>query len=414
LVTGDGFVYPSGVSSCPSKASSRGVDWFSFFLADVQTGFGPFMAVYLTNEKWPNADIGLLLTVGSLVGLVGQVPAGALIDATRRERQIAAIALAGIGLSALAIALSSRFLFTLLAQILHVTASVCIGPALVAISLGLVGHPHLGARLGRNAQFASTGSIFAIIVMGASGYFLSSRAVFFITAAMTIPALLALTFVSPGDMRHHRAVTRRNDHYSPLSALRTLATNRGLLVLAISVFCFHLANAGLMPLAASIITMRSEQAATLLVALCLIIPQLVVTASSAWVGNLADSRGRKPLLLWAFAAVALRSFLFAFCREPLSFVALQVLDGIAAAVIGILVAVCIADLTRKSDNFNLALGIVGVAMGLGAAVSTTMTGDLADRAGTPVAFITMAAIALTGLTIVWRYMPETKPENEDE
>jgi MFS family permease len=393
----------------PSKSSRRGLDWFSFFLADVQTGFGPFMVVYLTSEKWANADIGLLLTVGSLLGLAGQIPAGALIDATPQKKQIVAFAVAGIGLSALAIAISPRFLFTLLAQIVHIGASVLVGPALIAISLGLVGHAHLGARLGRNAQFASAGSIFAVFVMGVGGYYLSSRAVFLIAAAMTIPGLLALALISSRDLHHEPRLRRRNEPDSVVLALRELLGSRDIIVLVVSVFLFHCANAGLMPLAANIITMRSEQSATLLVALCMIIPQLIVTAGSAWVGLQADIHGRKPLLLAAFAVLAVRSFAFGFCRDPYAFVMIQVLDGIAAAIIGILVAVCVADLTSQTAHFNLALGVVGVAMGLGAAASTTLTGDIADRAGAPAAFFTMSAIALAGLATVWRFFLETKP-----
>ena len=46
----------------PSPQSLRGLDWFIFFLADVQTGFGPFIAVYLTTQKWTQAEIGLVLS----------------------------------------------------------------------------------------------------------------------------------------------------------------------------------------------------------------------------------------------------------------------------------------------------------------------------------------------------------------
>jgi MFS family permease len=400
-------IEPKAISVSSKETSSRGLDYFSFFLADAQTGFGPFLSVYLTSEKWPNADIGLLLTVGSLVGLAGQIPAGALIDATRKERLIAAVAVACVGLSALAIALSSQFLFTIFAQILHVGASVFIGPALAAISLNLVGHSHLGVRLGRNAQFASAGSMVAIVIMGACGYFLSNRAVFFLTAAMTVPALMALLFISQSDIRHRPPVSQRRNHYSLQSVLLSLVKNRAFLVLAISVFFFHFANAGLMPLAANIITMRSDQAATALVACCLILPQIVVTVGSIRVGRIADTIGRKPLLLCAFAAVGLRAFLFAFCREPISFVVLQLLDGIAAAVIGVVVSVCVADLTSQTDSFNVGLGVTGAAMGLGAALSTTITGELADHAGTSSAFFAMAVVAVFGLTIVGRYLPET-------
>jgi MFS family permease len=396
----------------PSRAS-RGLDWFSFFLADVQTGFGPFLAVYLTSEKWANGDIGLLFTIGSIAGLIGQVPAGALIDATRREKLIATVAVSLIGFSALAIALSSRYLFVIIAQILHVAASVCIGPVLAALSLKLVGHTHLGLRLGRNAQFASAGSIFAIIVMGASGYVLTSHVVFFITAVMTVPALFALHFLPPDDGRMHHTARIRNEHYSVVAGLKELASNSGFRVLALAVFFFHLANAGLMPLAANIITMRSEQLATILVASCLIVPQIVVTASSGWIGDQADHHGRKPFLICAFAALALRAVLFGFTREPFNFVALQILDGISAAIIGILVAVCVDDLTRDSGYFNLGLGVVGAAMGLGAAASTMLAGDLADWVGTSPAFILMSGIAVAGLAVLAVWMPETKTEGDE-
>ena len=46
----------------------RGLDWFIFFLADVQTGFGPFLAVYLTTQKWTQVEIGFVLSIGGIVG----------------------------------------------------------------------------------------------------------------------------------------------------------------------------------------------------------------------------------------------------------------------------------------------------------------------------------------------------------
>ena len=63
-----------------SRKSERGLDWFTFFVADIQTGFGPFLAVYLTTQKWNQADIGLILAVGSIAGLASQLPGGWLVD----------------------------------------------------------------------------------------------------------------------------------------------------------------------------------------------------------------------------------------------------------------------------------------------------------------------------------------------
>ena len=75
---------------------------------------------------------------------------------------------------------------------LQAAASCVLGPAIAAISLGLVGYAAIGERFGRNARFASIGAGLSAAVMGACGYFFSAQAVFFVTAALLIPALLVL------------------------------------------------------------------------------------------------------------------------------------------------------------------------------------------------------------------------------
>ena len=144
----------------------------------MQTGFGPFVAVYLTTQKWTQSEIGLILSIGGIVGLIGQMPGGAIIDAARSERLVAGLAVATIGASALAYASWPIFPVIALAAILHAAASCVLGPAIAAISLGLVGPRAIGERLGRNARYASLGNGVAAAVMGAVGYMLSSRAVF--------------------------------------------------------------------------------------------------------------------------------------------------------------------------------------------------------------------------------------------
>src|SRR5450759_5573641 len=123
----------------PSRQSLRGLDWFIFFLADVQTGFGPFVAVYLTTQKWTQVEIGLVLSIGGLVALIGQIPGGAIVDAARSERLVAGLAVATIGASALGYAAWPIFPVVVAAATLHAAASCVLGPAIAAISLGLVG-----------------------------------------------------------------------------------------------------------------------------------------------------------------------------------------------------------------------------------------------------------------------------------
>ena len=189
----------------PSRRSLRGLDWFVFCVADVQTGFGPFVAVYLTTQKWTQTDIGLVLTVAGLVALVCQIPGGMLVDAARSERLVAGIAVTAIALSALTYALFPVFPAILAAAVTHATASCVLGPAMAAISLGLVGHAGIGERLGRNARFASVGNGFAAALMGACGYFFAARSVFVVTAVLLIPTMLALRHIAPGEINPQRA-----------------------------------------------------------------------------------------------------------------------------------------------------------------------------------------------------------------
>ena len=150
----------------PSLQSRRGLDAFAFFVANLQTGFGPFVSVYLTSQKWTQVDIGIVLTLGGIAGLVCQIPGGAVVDASHSKRTIAAVSLVLIGIAALALAMSAVFPVILFAWLLHSAASCTLGPSIASISLGLVGHRAIARRLGRNASFASLGSAVAAAAMG--------------------------------------------------------------------------------------------------------------------------------------------------------------------------------------------------------------------------------------------------------
>lgn len=402
----------------PSKRSLRGLDWFVFFVADVQTGFGPFVAVYLTAEKWTQVDIGLVLTAAGLVGLVGQIPGGALLDWARSERFVAAIAVALIGTSALAYALFPIFPVVLAAACLHAAASCVLGPAIAAISLGLVGPSAIGERLGRNARFASIGAGLSAAVMGLVGYLVSTSAVFFVTASLLVPTWLALSTIVPREIdpeQAHgnlRARPRRDDSAVPAGApttLRSLLTRSPLLIFGGCILLFHLSNAAMLPLMGSVLTTRVSDWATLLIAACMVGPQLVVALFSPWVGRQAQYWGRRPLLIAAFAVVPIRGLLFATVSEPYLLVAVQLFDGVTASVFSVLVPLTIADLTRGTGRFNLAQGMVGTMTGIGASLSPTLAGYVTDTYDSSAAFLSLAAVAAVGFTAVTLLMPETRP-----
>ena len=86
----------------------------------------------------------------------------------------------------------------------------------------------------------------------------------------------------------------------------------------------------------------------------------------------------------------------------------QLLDGISGTVLGVLQPLIIADLTGRTGRFNLAQGFVGTVSGLGASLSTTLSGLIAGNFGLTAGFVAITAIALSALLVVWHLMPETK------
>jgi hypothetical protein len=315
-----------------------------------------------------------------------------------------------IGFSALAYATWPVFLVVLSAAVLQAAASCVLGPIIAAISLGLVGRSAISQRLGRNARFASIGSALAAAGMGACGYFLSSRSVFFVTVLLTIPTLLALARIRADEINPevaHGAVTSE-DHERTKSVL-ALPRNRRLLEFAFVLLMFQFANAAMLPLLGSLVTMQSSASAPALIAACMVAPQLVVAMLSPWVGLRAQTWGRRPLLLIGIGALVVRALLFAFVRDPHLLVFIQVLDGIAASVFGVLVPLVVVDVTYGSGHFNMAQGIVGTATGIGASLSMLFAGYISDHFGGGAAFLGLAAVATAAFGFVWLAMPETRP-----
>jgi MFS family permease len=402
---------PHEPAAGPSRQSLAGLDWLNFFVANLQTGFGPFLSVYLTTKAWTQVDIGLALTAGSLVSLAVQAPAGALVDAARSKHAVAGIAILAISASALFLAVWPVFLVVLAAQLVHGVASCLLGPAMAAISLGLVGHARVGERLGRNARFGSIGNGSAAALMGVVGRYVSNQAVFFLTAALGLPALWALGRIRPQEIDPLRARggTRHPLAGVPAAALPRLIHNRPLWTFAGCVLLFHLANAAMLPLMAGVITTRSSDRAPILIAACIVVPQLVVALISPWIGRQAERWGRRPLLIAGFAALPLRAALVAAISSPYLLVGVQVLDGISAAMLGVLFPLVTADAVRGTGRFNFAQGVLGSALGIGASLSTTLGGYLIDHLGKGFAFLVLAGIGLAAVASVAAFLPETRP-----
>jgi MFS family permease len=389
--------------------SLRALDWMNFFVANVQTGFGPFIASYLASHKWTQGEIGMALSVGTISAMVSQVPAGAAVDAMKNKKGAAAWAIFAIIFSAVLLASSPTVLPVIAAEVFHGFASCMLVPAMAAISFALVGRQNLGDRLGRNARWASIGSAIAAGLMGLFGEYFSSRAVFWLTAALAMPALVALSMVqNTGTVDATPQAKPAPDADEKRESLRELLRDKRMLIFAACIVLFHLSNAAMLNLAAGEVTAGMGDNVQLVIAACIIVPQAIVAMMSPWVGRSAQRWGRRPILLFGFAALPVRALLFAGISSPYLLVPVQMLDGLSAAVFGVMLPLIAADVAGGKGRYNLCIGLFGLAAGLGATLSTAAAGFIADRFSNTVSFFGLAAAGALAVLLVWAAMPETR------
>jgi MFS family permease len=231
--------------------------------------------------------------------------------------------------------------------------------------------------------------------------------------ALAASALLALSQIRADEIDFGRASGADDahvNHSARASRRAALLQNRRLLIFAGCAVLFQVANAPMLPLVSGMLGHEGKREAAPLVAALIIVPQLMVALLAPWVGERAEERGRKPLLLVGFTALPIRAVLFALTDNPHALIAIQMLDGITASVVGVMTPLIIADVTKGTGRFNVAQGVFGTIMGIGAVVSPTLTGLIVDRFGYSAGFVSLAVAGLLALLVLAIFMPETKED----
>lgn len=409
----------------------RGLDALNFFLADVRDGLGPYLAIYLLAVRgpqggWNEATIGLVMTLAGLAGLLSQTPIGALIDRSRHKRGIVVAAALAVTLSCLTLPFITGFAAVAATQSVAAVAGAVFPPALAGITLGVVGPRAFARRIGRNEAFNHGGNALSAALAAGTAVFFGPVVVFWIMAALallSIGAMLSIPAAAIDDdlargLEDGQDSEERQDSEDGQdstaagqpSAWRSLLTCRPLLVFAVLMACFHLANAAMLPTVGQLLTrVVGQDYATSLIAGCIVAAQCVMVPVAMLAGARADRWGRKPIFLAAFGVLALRSGLYVLSDNPWWLLGVQLLDGVGAGIFGALFPVVVADLTRGTGRFNVSQGAVATAQGLGAALSASLAGSVVVGAGYSAAFLTLGGIAAAGFLGYLLAMPETRP-----
>ncbi|MBB3936788.1 MFS transporter [Aureimonas phyllosphaerae] len=442
------------VKSTPSR-SIRALGAVNFFLADVRDGLGPFLGIFLVGQGWSAAQIGLVMTIGGIAGMLATTPLGALADASRAKRFMVGFCAALVIVASLAILFVPTFAFVTASQIATGIAGAAIGPALAGLTLGLVGQKGLAPQLGRNEAWNHGGNVFAAAGAGFFGYEFGLPAVFILMTMMAVGSIVAVLMIRPDDIDHDvaRGLDRKEgaEREAP-SGFSVLWKSRPLLILAATLMLFHFGNGAMLPLLGQQVAAQAEQDTTTgavtgtadtasasaagttttaispgqstagrpasepvrqpstlqtllsdpvsYTAATVIIAQLTMIPIALLAAGFASRRGYFLLLVAALVALPVRGLIAGLWPNPYALIPVQMLDGVGAGLLGVAVPGLVARMLRGTGHINAGLGAVMTVQGVGASLSPAIAGVIVTNFGYSTAYLSLAAFAMCGL-VLW-------------
>ncbi|WP_271800999.1 MFS transporter [Commensalibacter communis] len=370
----------------------------NFFLSDIRDGLGPFLAIFLQQHHWEVDQIGWVMTISGLTGMIVTTPISTLADIIHAKRAVIIVSALVIILACCLNYFYPIFYMTISAQILTAIAGAAIPPAINAITLGLVGQKGYNHQLGRNESYNHGGNAFSAMMAGVFSYYFGLKAVFALMIIWTILSIITIQFIRPENINYQAARGLSETHKDPQSIL-DLLKKRSMIVLAITVAFFHLANAAMLPLLSQAMVARGTAGNPgAYTALTIIIAQLTMVPMALLAAKVAQTKGYKSIFIFALIALPVRGLLAGFIQHPYILIPVQMLDGVGAGLMGVAVPGLTARILDGSGRINTGIGIIMTVQGIGAALSPSIAGIIAKDCNYGTAFIALSIIAIIGLS----------------
>jgi MFS family permease len=394
--------------------SLRALDALNFCNAGIQTGLGPFMAIYYTAVRhWNPGQVGILIATQSLAGIAVQSLVGIWVDESHHKKLLTGAAGIVVGLGAVGIAILPSFAMQIAVQLV-IGAAVTIFPAATAaFALGMVDKDQLSRRVARNETFTHGGNVAFAIAAGAVGTMLALQGIFYGAAIFAAGMAPSAFFINEQHVSYEAA--RAGDENGEQQGenqrrnWRDLIKDKRILTFTIAIVLFYCANAATLPLVGEILSAGNHgKQSAWQVAAAVVVAEAVMIGIAAISGKLADQWGRKPLFLIGFGFLAVRNALTVLSHNQYYLIGLQGLDGVAMGIYGVLLTLITADLAKGTGRFNFIQGSVQSAMGLGGVLSNSLFGWIAKGLGFNASFIGLAIVAAAGGLFFQTRMPETK------
>ncbi|MDV4156653.1 MFS transporter [Rhizobium brockwellii] len=368
--------------------------FLNFFLADARDGLGPFLDGFLATHGWSPMTLGFIATLGGILGMVATPLFGAWVDSSRRKRMLIIVPVVLVNAAALWTLASPGNASVFGGQSATAIVGAVVGPALMGMTLGLVGERHFSRQVSRNEFWNHTGNVvslagvyFATLAFGLNGVI----GLMIVTAVATVMAVIA---IDPGKIDHDVARGLAHDDGAPgPSGYALLAGSKGLILLAVTLMIFHFGNA---PISRLIAQDFSIQLGTPFrtTAITTGVSQISMIAMALAAPFLIRRFGLASIFLIALLALPIRGAIAGSFSSFAVIFPVQILDGVGAGLIGIATPIAAERILAGTGRFNVGLGAVMTVQGIGASLSNIVAGWLTNIGGYELAYWVHGGVAL--------------------
>lgn len=400
-------------NEAPSKQTIWGLNSLLFFISDVRHGVGPLLSIYLHSDlKWNPAQIGFALGSIDMAAVVSQLPAGLLADASHSKRGLVAFAcLCIMGGCALIVSLPA-FATLIVAQMIMGMAIAIITPSLGAITMGLFGKARYPWRTTRNEMWNHAGNVFTALSIGVVSFVFGHQWIFYIVMLFALACLISLCFIRPHEIHYSAARELAKDpatgHSAPPVSFKQLFKRKAIFILNVSLGIYYIANAAQIALVGQMLANRYPHWDALFLAACMLIAEFVMIGTAFGLGFIVNRLGRKPIFLTAFCILPIRAVLYTLTDNPIWLLSIQILDGMAAGIVGVIITIINSDLGEGTGRFNFLQGMTALSTSIGASLSNVFAGLIATSFGFHDTLFVLATTAIIGALFFIVFMPETK------
>ncbi|MCL4460160.1 MAG: MFS transporter [Nitrospirae bacterium] len=397
--------------------SRLGLNLLNFFLGEI-IGVGiPFLNDYLKTHHWSFQSVGIATAMIGVGTLLFQAPSGIIAETVPRHRMLTGLVIGiyGLGFSLLplfvsSVAVSGALLFFAgAASSFFMTLSA-------TLAFSLAGRHRFAQIMGENQMWNHAGFLASAI---GTSYLIHHQGLawgFFPIGAGSLLGILSLLLVRKKELIFHQLEKKKAVVADPPQELDTIRDTRSvgrvfwdffrspaIRVLLIATTLFQIANAPVMPLL--LLYLRFLHGGNGMMEWVVFIAQATMIPVAWWAARSSARWGHKLIFSIAFFIMPIRSMICAVSMNTTVLLFTQVLDGIAAGIYGVSVALIVSDLTRGKKGFNMLMGLAQIAMALGSIIGPLLQGVSVGMVGYRFSFMVFAAIAALAAVIFFHAMP---------